>query len=89
LGRFDAAREHYMQAASLYPGAQSPYLALSALAARRGDHASARNEMQRVFELPTGLPARDDPWWTYSVFQARNVETLFKRLRELLAMPEP
>jgi hypothetical protein len=30
-------------------------------------------------------PDRDDPWWTYNVFQARNVETLFKRLRELLA----
>jgi tetratricopeptide (TPR) repeat protein len=89
LGRFDAAREQYMQAAALYPGAQSPYLALSALAARRGDHARARNEMQRVFELPTALPVRNDPWWTYSVFQARNVETLFKRLHDLLPVPEP
>jgi tetratricopeptide (TPR) repeat protein len=89
LGRFDAAREQYMQAAALYPGAQSPYLALSALAARQGDHARARNEMQRVFALPTDVPARDDPWWTYNVFQARNVEVLFKRLHELFPVPEP
>jgi tetratricopeptide (TPR) repeat protein len=89
LGRFDAAREQYMRAAALYPGAQSPYLALSALATRRGDQAEARNEMRRVFDLPTDLRVRNDPWWTYNVFQARNVEVLFKRLHELFPVPEP
>jgi tetratricopeptide (TPR) repeat protein len=88
LGRFDSARDLYMQAAALSPGAQSPHLALSALTARRGDRAGAWTDMQRVFELPADLRVRDDPWWDYNVFQARNVEALFKRLYELLPVSE-
>jgi Flp pilus assembly protein TadD len=89
LGHFDAAREQYKRAAALYPRAQAPYLALSALISRRGDRAGARNEVQRVFELPAAPPRRDDPWWDYTIFQARNVDALFKRLHELFPVPEP
>jgi tetratricopeptide (TPR) repeat protein len=88
LGRFDAARDQYKRAAALYPRAQAPYLALSALTSRRGDRAGARTEVQRVFDLPA-QPAERDPWWDYAVLQARNVETLFKRLHELFPPLEP
>jgi hypothetical protein len=92
LGRFDSAREQYLRAAALYPGAQSPHLALSALTARLGDRSGAWTSMQRVFERSAGSAVRpvvDDPWWNYDVFQARNVETLFRRLHELLPVLEP
>ena len=89
LGDFNAAREQYGRAAALYPRAQSPYLALSALTTRQGDRAGARNEVQRVFDLPAEPPGRDDPWWDYSVLQVRNVDALFKRLHELLPPIEP
>jgi hypothetical protein len=63
LGQFDGSRTAYEAAAALYPSAQSPKLALSAIAARRGDRSGALGAMQQVFELPvrTG-PDRDDPW---------------------------
>jgi tetratricopeptide (TPR) repeat protein len=89
LGNFDTARDQYKKAAALYPHAQSPYLALSALTMRRGDRAGARNEIQRVFELPADPPGRDDPWWDYGVVQARNVDALFRRLHEWLPVVEP
>src|SRR5262245_3146283 len=41
LSRYDAAAELYEQAAARYPGAQSPLIALSQLARRRGDRAGA------------------------------------------------
>jgi tetratricopeptide (TPR) repeat protein len=89
LGHFDIARDLYERAAALYPRAQAPYVALSALSSRRGDRAGARNEVQRVFELPAAPAQRDDPWWDYAIFQVRNVDALFKRLYELFPVPEP
>jgi tetratricopeptide (TPR) repeat protein len=81
LGNFDAARDAFAQAATLYPTAQSPGLALSALARRRGDRNGALRELQRVFELPSVEPERDDPWWTYYVAQGRHVDDLLEQLR--------
>jgi len=89
LGHYDTARALYKRAAALYPRAQAPYLALSALISRRGDRTGARNEVQRVFELAAAPPQRDDPWWDYAIFQARNVDALFKRLHESFPVPEP
>jgi len=82
LGHWDEARARYTQAADLYPAAQSPHLALSALARRRGDRAGALREIDAVFELPSGEPEFSDPWWTYHVVQARNAEELIEQVRE-------
>ena len=77
LERWDAAREQYQRASALFPLAQSPFLALSELAHRRGDRAGAAAAMQKVFELPSAFDReRDDPWWRYHVVQARNAEEL-------------
>ena len=80
LGHYDIAAASYEQAASLYPAAQSPHLALSELARRRGDRGIALAEMQKVFDLPSDRN-RDDPWWTYHVAQARNIGELLTDLR--------
>jgi len=81
LGRFNEAREAYARAAALEPQAQSPYLALSALATRRGDRSGALREIERLFALPPAVARRTtDPWWIYRVAQARNADTLIDHL---------
>jgi tetratricopeptide (TPR) repeat protein len=80
LGQYDAAFDAYHRAAALYPTAQSPWLALSQLARRRGDRTAALRALQQVFDLPSE-PDRDDPWWTYYVSQARNTDQLLEDLR--------
>lgn len=83
VGRFDAAADAYRRAAELFPVAQSPHVALSHLAHRRGDRAGAAAAMNRVFDLPTEVDDRgDDPWWRYHVAQARDAEDLLAALRE-------
>jgi tetratricopeptide (TPR) repeat protein len=80
LGHADAARQAYSNAAALYPNAQSPHLAMSALARRHGDRATALREMQIVFELQQADSPPDDPWWTYYKSQARNADDLLEEL---------
>jgi tetratricopeptide (TPR) repeat protein len=80
LGHADSAREAYIEAAALYPTAQSPHIALSALARRRGDRATALREMQKVFELERAESEPDDPWWRYYTAQARNADELLSAL---------
>jgi tetratricopeptide (TPR) repeat protein len=80
VARFDQARDAYARASAIFPGAQSPYLALSALATRRGDRATALKEAQRLFDLPIVAREPDDPWWTYHEWQARGVDALFEHL---------
>src|SRR5262249_20488725 len=65
LGELDLARAWYSRAADLQPDAQSPHLALSALARRRGDRGTALNEIRRVFELSARDDGHDDPWSIY------------------------
>ena len=90
LGHADAAREAYTEAVALYPAAQSPHIALSALARRRGDRATALREMQTVFELERAESVPDDPWWTYYTAQARNADELLSALwRPFLAEVAP
>jgi tetratricopeptide (TPR) repeat protein len=85
-GDEDLARTSYALAAQLYPNAQSPPLALSALARRRGDRAGALAEVRRVFEIAYSAPEHDDPWWSYHRSQARNadalIDDLFRPFRE-------
>jgi tetratricopeptide (TPR) repeat protein len=82
LGDYGRATAAYAKGAELYPAAQSPRLALSALARRRGDRRGAVTEIRRVFDLPVFPPARDDPWWTYHTAQARNADALLDELRQ-------
>ncbi len=72
LGHFEAARDAYERAAAAFDGPQSPRLALSALAMRRGDRAGALAAIQPVF-----AGARSsDPWWDYYIVQARDLSAV-------------
>jgi tetratricopeptide (TPR) repeat protein len=77
----DGAFGAYTAAATLYPKAQSPHIALSALARRRGDRDAAFKAIQQVFDRPANDPESDDPWWSYFVAQARNADDLLNDLR--------
>lgn len=81
LGRYDDAHASYEKASTFYPSAQSPYLALTELARRRGDRTAALRSIQEVFDLPWSQFQRYDPWWDYDIAQARNVGDLLKQLR--------
>ena len=85
LAHDEAARTAYRRAAALRPEAQSPLIALSELATRRGDRLAALRELQRVFALPPYAPERDDPWWDYFTSHVRNAEALVERLRAEIA----
>jgi len=77
----DESRRAYERAASLYPDAQSPHLAMGALAARTGDRAGALSAIQPV--LTGGDPLRaDDPWWSYYTSQARDLVGIVEALHE-------
>jgi Tetratricopeptide repeat len=65
-----SARELYTQASALYPEAQSPRLALSALAAFERKPADAVGAMRDVLALPGDT--RNDPWWHYHQSQGRD-----------------
>jgi tetratricopeptide (TPR) repeat protein len=80
LSQYDAARQAYEKAAAVFPRAQSPHLALSALNARRGNRAAAVGTIAPLFALPSDAEYRDDPWWRYSVFQGRSAADLLQQL---------
>jgi tetratricopeptide (TPR) repeat protein len=82
LNHVEPARRSYRHAAELYPKAQSPRLALSALAWRRGERGTALTEIHSVTDPPdVGATSRnDDPWWDYDTLPERNVDTLFDAL---------
>jgi tetratricopeptide (TPR) repeat protein len=82
LGHFEAARDAFMAAQLLFVDAQSPRLALSALARRRGDRAGALRELQQVLAAPADMDAVDDPWWTYYSACGRNADDLLEELRK-------
>jgi tetratricopeptide (TPR) repeat protein len=80
LGHGDAAQAAYRQAQAMFPRAQSPSLALSALALRRGDRTAAMQSIEEVFALPREAEARDDPWWRYHTTPGRNAADLLDEL---------
>jgi tetratricopeptide (TPR) repeat protein len=65
LGDYEKARSELERAATLYPSAQTPHLALSHIARRTGDRVSARRELELLAKLPDGERQREDPWWDY------------------------
>lgn len=77
----NAARVSFLRAAALFPGAQSPWLALARLAHRRGDRAVALQAMAHVFDdLPEFPDPGADPWWSYDTWQARDGWDLLARV---------
>jgi tetratricopeptide (TPR) repeat protein len=82
LGHADAAQAAYSKAATLFPMAQSPHVALSALARRRGDRTTALREMQLVFDLQDEDSSSSDPWWTYYTSHVRDTDDLLDALRQ-------
>lgn len=80
LSQDDAARSAYERAAAVFPRAQSPYLALSALNARRGSRTAAVMAIAPLFALPSDVEYRDDPWWRYSTLQGRRAGDLLEAL---------
>jgi len=77
----DQARAAYERAATLYRYAQSPLLALSRLATRRGDMPAAQREIQKLLRLSPDAPDRGDPWWLYGMGSGRRADELFAQLR--------
>ena len=80
LAHLDLARAAYEHAAMLFPHAQSPALALSALAARRGDRAAALQAIDAVFARRE-IDDSEEPWWSYSSVQGRHADALLEELR--------
>jgi hypothetical protein len=68
--RLDDAAAAFKEAGRLFPAAQSPSLALSELALRRGDRAGAQAALDQWITQPTH--GGDDPWWTYDVAFGRS-----------------
>jgi hypothetical protein len=65
LGRADAAREALERAASLFPTAQSPLLALADVARREGNRTATLAILGRLQRLPADAADREDPWTDY------------------------
>jgi tetratricopeptide (TPR) repeat protein len=84
LNRRDEARAWYERAAKLYPGAQSPLLALSHLALRFGDREGALAAAQSIGRLPADAPERFDPWGVYYVAAGRRGEAMLGAWRQAL-----
>jgi tetratricopeptide (TPR) repeat protein len=83
LGDPAAARDDYRRAAALYPRAQSPHLATSALARRSGDRTGANAAIAPLLALPADAAARDDPWWAYGR-GPRNGDELVREMYRVL-----
>jgi tetratricopeptide (TPR) repeat protein len=89
LGHSDVAKALYLQAAALFPLAQSPLLGLSELARRAGHRDEALSEMEKVYSLRSNERADADPWWTYNRAQGRDADTLLETIQKPLRMSAP
>ncbi|HZM92299.1 MAG TPA: tetratricopeptide repeat protein [Vicinamibacterales bacterium] len=88
LGLAEEARRAYQRASELFELAQSPRLALSAMAARAGDRSGALAAIEEV--LARDQPARaDDPWWSYYIAQTRDLEGVWTALRVAVTAERP
>jgi Tetratricopeptide repeat len=81
LDRDRDAQAAFEAAADLFPRAQSPRLALSVLARRRNDIASASRAVIPPLAL-TNRDSADEPWWDYRRGEGRYVDRLLDMLRQ-------
>jgi tetratricopeptide (TPR) repeat protein len=75
LGRYDEARLAYAKAVAIYQRAQAPRLALSQLAHRLGDRATAREALAPLLTTPA-RELRDEPMWSYRSVPGRRAYQL-------------
>jgi len=75
-----AARQAYERAASLFPRAQSPLLALSRLSWLCGDRLGGVRASRQVLDLEAHDDL-DDPWWVYFGLQGIDADRLLGELR--------
>jgi len=88
LSRRSEARDQYERAATLYPTAQSPLLALSQLARNGDDVEDAYLALRRVFALPHTDFWKDDPWWIYDLSHVRDADALVAEMYKLFGRLE-
>lgn len=81
LNRRAEAASAFEEAAAIAPTAQTPLLALSALARRLDDRQAALATFERLASLPTDSAERIDPWWNYLRSFAWNAGELLQDLR--------
>ena len=74
-GKLDDGRKSYEAAGQLFPNAQSPWLALSDLAAGVGDAEGSRAALERIIQRTGAL---DDPWWRYDACSGRNATRIYQ-----------
>ena len=79
LGDRESAIASYERAATVYPLAQSPYIALSAATRHMGHRDEAQRHIERMFALP--ITRDSDPWWTYYGAEGDRAEMLLTELR--------
>jgi tetratricopeptide (TPR) repeat protein len=72
--RLDKARASFDAASRLFPGAQSPWLAMSALAATAGDSEAWKAALERVLNRTEPFL---DPWWAYDDCSGRNAGRIY------------
>jgi tetratricopeptide (TPR) repeat protein len=83
LGRTADARREYQNAATLFPDAQSPQLALASLARQSGDRAAVRDALRAITDL-SSHGKREDPWHRYYQPHVTDAESLMREMRAQL-----
>jgi hypothetical protein len=68
------------QAMDLYPGCQTPQVALGAALRAAGDQAAARSVTAAMLAPPRQLTCGENPWLAYLVGQPWRLEALVSRL---------
>ncbi len=81
LGLKTDARKEFERAATLFPQAQSPLLALSWLSRSGGDSRGAELAIERLFALRIKDSMPEDPWWDYLVDSTRDAKDLIANMR--------
>lgn len=79
----ESAQTAYRAAATLFPRAQVPRLALSQLAALSGDRTESRSAIEPLLAAKDG-ESQADPWWTYYPSCGRHAADLLDQARRRL-----
>ena len=81
LGQVGAARASFDRAATLFPTAQAPLIAMSHLFRQSGDRTAALDAFRRLQALPADASERIDPWWDYYRSYAADAEDQLTAVR--------
>ncbi len=74
----DAAVEAYRVATTIYPGCQTPWVALSGALRANGERSAAYGILLRVAESE---PQSEDPWWGYKFGQSWRFDAVFAQMK--------